>query len=402
MLAYDMWDADNHLYEVDPEAFTRYLPTSRNRDLYWVTTDRGHRQLVLGGKIWSYITNPTFDPISAAGSLEAMFRGDTAGDQSPDDQAPGKQVVADGLRRTEPLALHPGYGNPTARLEVMDRQQIGGALMFPTLGSGIEPYTLGDLGLQQDVITSFNRWIGDTWGFAHADRIFTTPMISLGSPQHAMAEIRTALAAGCRAVYIRPAPVMTELGMRSPADPMFDPVWALCAEAGVIVCVHLGESGYVKYSGDFTGRYERIHANKTGFEHVYTHGRPIADFVNAMVTQGAFTRHPNLVVLSVENGADWLPELAQRLATYYSRYPGSFPEHPLEAIERNLWISPYWEDPVADIFRFVPVEHVLAGSDYPHAEGLAEPVDFLKALEGLDAATQQKIMRDNLRELVVM
>lgn len=388
---YAMWDADNHLYEADPEAFTRFLPERRRRDVYWTTTERGHRKLVLGGKVWSYVTNPTFDPVAVAGSLEAMFSGAASKDQ----------VLADGFRTTEPLAAHPEYCDPAARLDMMDHQGVEGALMYPTLASGIEPYTIADLDLQRDLLTAFNRWLGEHWGFARTERIYTTPMISLSSPEHALGEIRTALDTGCRAIYLRPAPVMTEFGMRSPADPMFDDVWALCSQAHLLVCVHLGESGYVRYTGDFTGRYERVHADKTAFEHVATHGRAISDFVTAMATQGAFHRHPELRVLSVENGSDWLPELGRRLATYYGRYPGSFPEHPLEAIERNLWVSPYWEDSIADLLDYVPSEHILAGSDFPHPEGLADPRQFVNALHDQPPDTQRRIMRDNLRELLL-
>jgi hypothetical protein len=41
------------------------------------------------------------------------------------------------------------------------------------------------------------------------------------------------------------------------------------------------------------------------------------------------------------------------------------------------------------------------GSDFPHAEGLAEPSEFEESLEALDAGSVRKIMRDNLRALLV-
>ena len=39
------------------------------------------------------------------------------------------------------------------------------------------------------------------------------------------------------------------------------------------------------------------------------------------------------------------------------------------------------------------------GSDFPHAEGLAEPADFAKLLDPLDDVTQRRIMRDNAEAL---
>ena len=39
------------------------------------------------------------------------------------------------------------------------------------------------------------------------------------------------------------------------------------------------------------------------------------------------------------------------------------------------------------------------GSDFPHAEGLAEPSDFVKLLDPLDSETQQAILRNNAEAL---
>jgi hypothetical protein len=60
-----MYDADNHLYETK-DAFTRHPPDHRRRDLYWVTAERGESHIMMGGHVWEYVPNPTFDPISVA------------------------------------------------------------------------------------------------------------------------------------------------------------------------------------------------------------------------------------------------------------------------------------------------------------------------------------------------
>jgi len=43
---------------------------------------------------------------------------------------------------------------------------------------------------------------------------------------------------------------------------------------------------------------------------------------------------------------------------------------------------------------------LLNGSDYPHPEGLKEPLEFADELEGLTDAEVKRIMRDNFAELV--
>jgi predicted TIM-barrel fold metal-dependent hydrolase len=44
-------------------------------------------------------------------------------------------------------------------------------------------------------------------------------------------------------------------------------------------------------------------------------------------------------------------------------------------------------------------ERVIFGSDWPHIEGLPEPLDYLNELQGLDAQTIRRLMEGNVREL---
>lgn len=388
-LGYRMYDADNHLYE-KADAFTRYLPEHRRRDFYWVSDDRGHRHLVVDGRIWDYLPNPTFDPIGVAGCLLEVFNREKS------------MLEAKNSAYTfEPLAERPEYQQREARLARMDDQEVEAALLFPTLVSGLEEATGSNVGLTMDLLWSFNRWLEEDWGFAHEGRIFATPVISLSDVDQATALLDWVLERGARAVMVRPSPVPTAVGMRSPADPMFDPFWARCEEAEVLVCGHLSATGYHRYTGDWTGIYEmKPHVPQGPFANIATHARATMDFYTAMIVQGAVTRHPRLRLVSVENGSDWVSWLVERFSVEYSRYPGSFPEHPLEAFERCVWVVPYWEEPIAALTAHVPVERILAGSDFPHTDGLPEPTAFAKALAEFNDDDVRRIMRENLRGLL--
>jgi len=43
---------------------------------------------------------------------------------------------------------------------------------------------------------------------------------------------------------------------------------------------------------------------------------------------------------------------------------------------------------------------ILAGSDFPHPEALAEPIKFAAGLEGLLEGAVRRIMRENALELL--
>ena len=72
----------------------------------------------------------------------------------------------------------------------------------------------------------------------------------------------------------------------------------------------------------------------------------------------------------------------------------------VDQFHEHVWVTPFTDDDVPSLLQHVPVERVLFGSDYPHAEGFAEPKQFLSLLAGMSAADQRRIMRDNARDLM--
>jgi predicted TIM-barrel fold metal-dependent hydrolase len=80
--------------------------------------------------------------------------------------------------------------------------------------------------------------------------------------------------------------------------------------------------------------------------------------------------------------------------------PSAFPEDPLDVLRRNVWVTPYYEEDLAALAETIGVSQILFGSDWPHGEGLAEPVHFVKELAGFDDAGLRAVMRDNARTLL--
>jgi predicted TIM-barrel fold metal-dependent hydrolase len=64
-------------------------------------------------------------------------------------------------------------------------------------------------------------------------------------------------------------------------------------------------------------------------------------------------------------------------------------------------VAPYPEDDIPKIAADLPDAGCLVmGSDFPHAEGLAEPAAFAALLDGLPEAQQRQILRDNAAQLL--
>ena len=58
-------------------------------------------------------------------------------------------------------------------------------------------------------------------------------------------------------------------------------------------------------------------------------------------------------------------------------------------------MSPFHEDDVPLLRTLIGSDRMLMGSDYPHAEGLADPSSFVNELAGFDDGEIRKIMREN-------
>ena len=384
-LGFAMFDADNHYYEA-PDAFTRHIePQYAKRGMQWAEIN-GRQRLLVDGKLNRFIPNPLFDPVARPGSLDDYFRGKTPGDD-----------IRAAFGELEPIS--PSYRHAAERIELMDRQHLGGCFMFPTLGVGMEEAVKHDPELAHAVFRAFNRWLQDDWGFDHEGRILTAPYITLLDPDLAAAEVDRCLAEGARVFVMRSGPVVGPHGGRSPADPAHDPVWARIAEAGVPVAFHSGESGYHRYAADWGESSEMEAFRYNPFKALISSSRPIFDTIAALIAHGLFARHPNLRVATIESGSEWVGELIPKMTKSFKQLPAAWGEDPVEVLRRHVWVSPYYEDDIPALVEHLGADRVLMGSDYPHAEGLADPAAFRHDLAGLSDDVVRRIMRDNGWEL---
>lgn len=393
-LDFEAFDADNHYYEAT-DAFTRHIePSMAKRCMQWATVG-GKQRLLVGGKVNKFIPNPTFDPIARPGSLEDYFRGRNT------DGLDLKTMFGE----LDPASDHPAYFDREARVRLLDEQGLAGALLFPTLGVGMQEALKRDPAALHAAFRAFNLWLDEDWGFDRGDgRLYAAPMITLADPALAAEEVGRVLAAGARILVMVPGPVPTGDGYVSPGHPRFDPVWAQLAEAGVPLALHAGLSGAAQYGklwdtgggggGDFEG------FKHAAFPLVAFQDRGISDTFAALVCHGVLTRFPNLRLASIENGAMWVPDLLRNLGDGHGKMPFAFDEHPVEQFKRCVWVAPYYEDDMAMLKDRLGVERLLFGSDFPHTEGLPEPTDFVKDIPTFTDDEVRTVMRDNVLELI--
>jgi predicted TIM-barrel fold metal-dependent hydrolase len=80
----------------------------------------------------------------------------------------------------------------------------------------------------------------------------------------------------------------------------------------------------------------------------------------------------------------------------FAQAPNAFPGgDPIEELRAHVWVSPYYEDDLLGLRDALGASQIIFGSDYPHAEGLADPVTFVKDLDGFSTDEVRLIMREN-------
>lgn len=395
-LPYRMIDADQHVYETD-DCFTRHLPKKyidEGRAIHVVRKPGESAGRVFFGKdkITFFGRNPC-DATGKPGALLEYFK--TEGKS-------GKGLFHGGIITADDL---PESRDRNVRLKWLDAESVEAAIMLPTMEVGVEYQLSKDGEALCANLESYNRWLYEDWGFGADGRIFAVPVLALNDIDWAVSELERNLALGARLVHLRAGPVQG----RSPADPIFDPFYARCEEAGVTVAFHLGNSGESDYYSALWGESANPPNHRfTPFQRVTSFGeRAIHDTLLALVTHNLFGRFPRLMVASIEFGSEWVKPLLKKMDRAARMcgpddWPfGNIGERPREVFKRHVKISPYPEDDIVGLVRLLGAEAVLAGSDWPHPEGVMGPSEFVDHIaEGLSEEETRLVMRENTGKIL--
>ena len=391
-LGYPVVDADTHYYE--PRDFiTRCIdPAFRDRAIHVRRTAEGLDELMFGDEPLNFLTHHSdFDRGPKPGGLREQFRAlkQTGRLEKDDDFG---------------VPMNPAWQNGEARLAQMDEQGVEVALAFPTRGVCFEYLMRREPDVLYANLRGFNRWLYEDWGFNRGDRLFAAPLMNLTHIDRAVEELEWALERGARAVHLQCGPH----GGRSPADPLYDAFWARVDEARIPVAFHIGATGLNEmYSTHWNEEADPAAHQQSAFQWTCFYGdTAIMHTLAALILHNLFGRFPNVRVLSVEHGSLWVAYLLAAMDKMKGMgrngpWPGGYVRgRPSEIFREHVYVVPYHEDPMAPLAAALGDEHVLFGSDYPHAEGLAEPVEFAEALDGFAPDRVRRIMRDNTRALL--
>ena len=92
--------------------------------------------------------------------------------------------------------------------------------------------------------------------------------------------------------------------------------------------------------------------------------------------------------------------LVDKFQKVYSRVPKAFDEDPMEAFKRCIYVHPFHEEDPIGLVKLIGADNVLFGSDFPHPEGMYDPIGFVDQLDGLPEDEKAKVMGGNLNRIM--
>jgi predicted TIM-barrel fold metal-dependent hydrolase len=211
---------------------------------------------------------------------------------------------------------------------------------------------------------------------------------------------------GAKIFLIRVAPVPTWRGRRSFALPEFDPFWERVQELDIVVGMHSGDPGYHRYINEWEGLGDQemsIDRNarraSPAFLALSSEKDSLVDAMASIIGHGLATRFPRLRFMPVEFSSRWIRPFYAKLQQNYDERPVLFDENPVEVFNRNVWVHAFHEpDPKGLIDLGIPVDHIMFGSDFPHPEGMADPLAYSDVVADLPLEHQAWIMGGSLEK----
>ena len=389
-LPYETFDADNHLYE-NRDALTKFLPAEYAGAIKYVEVD-GRTKLAIRDNISEYIPNPTFGKVAVPGGYG---RDITKGDG---------RAIAGAEVGVKPRVM-PGidaFFDPEPRFELMKDMGIDRTLLWPTLASVLEERVADDPDLAVALVHALNQWMHEHWTYVYSDAIYSTPIVSLAAGNGpALEELEYVYERGARIFLMRVAPVPTWKGRRSFALPEFDPFWERVQELDIVVGMHAGDAGYVRYTNEWEGiGVETLPFKRSGtpaFQRLSSEKSPVVDACASIIGHGLATRFPKLKFMPVEYESGWVRPFVRKLRAAYESSAVLFDEDPFEVFTRNIYVHAFHErDPQGLLDLGIPADRLMFGSDFPHPEGMADPLAYSDVVAGMPDDTQALIMGGTL------
>jgi predicted TIM-barrel fold metal-dependent hydrolase len=272
--------------------------------------------------------------------------------------------------------------DPELILEHMDMAGIYGYVGY----GSTRKWLIDDPALRMEVHRVYNDWVMEL-NAVDPDRLLILPHLPTFDPAACPQEMARMAKIGCKAVEFV-------------AFDVAEPTWAAAAEAGIVLCSHIGGAVDLPIP-------PAEHGNLMAYFSCvpFVAARPIAD----MVYCGALQRHPELQFSFAECRAGWVPFLVYWMDRQALERPGLFRDTgldmlPSEYVKRQVTVTFEEDDIAAKLITHedcILRDILMWGADYPHPQGTWPDPDPImhKMFDGLDLGLRQQVVFERMRRV---
>ncbi len=301
--------------------------------------------------------------------------------------------------------VHQGAYDMRARLAVMDEAGISTQVVFPNnfgLGGQRLAEAVRDPGLLSLCFEIYNDANAELQA-ASGNRLLPLAVMPAWDVDASVREAERAVGLGFRGVNITSDP--QDQGAPDLASRAWDPLWEVCADAGLPVHFHIGAS---QTTMTYFGTYPWDSHND---DLKYGIGGTLLFIGNARVVvniicSGMLERHPELKIVSVESGAGWVPFILEaldyELKENAPKDRAKMTLSPTEIFRRQIYATMWFERTnLPQLVAAVGEDNILFETDYPHPTCLY-PDPLTSALDNMRELTpeaQAKILGGNATKL---
>jgi predicted TIM-barrel fold metal-dependent hydrolase len=286
-----------------------------------------------------------------------------------------------------------GAADAKQRVELLDKENLDKALLYPTLGLLWE-CELTDPELSLAYARAYNRWIADLCRDT-GGRLVPIAMLTLLDPEGSAAELERAVRDGCKGAWVNPFN-----HLRVPhGDNKHDVLFRRVTELGVPFAIHPtftpleGAPGNFDWPGASRGIADLIRLRGLMQEALFS-----------FFVLGTFERFPTLRVGVLEAGSGWVGAILDRVeaaSRAMSRRTAGDRPRATEIFRKHCFISGDPDETAAPLtFDHVGADCFMWATDYPHPDHPHTWVPDLENLvSGLSPETRRKVLGDNVRRV---
>ena len=248
--------------------------------------------------------------------------------------------------------------DPQTRLRLLDAENVGAAVIYPTLGlhfGGIE-----DVELYTVLCQAYNNWASDYCKVA-PDRLLAPALVPQLDVDATLVEAERAITQlGMPGVMLRPNPIG-----RTIEDPAWEPLWDMLNQLKVPVAFHESTSLCIPQFG--TDRTENYI-----FQHMMSHPYEHMAAMMSLIGGGVFDRHPDLRAIFVEAGCGWAPYWMERMDHHFSSPYQSMQLSmaPSEIFKKHCFVAAEAEERnvLPGFEHSLGFDNICWSSDFPHPD----------------------------------